>query len=244
MFKKNKDKSNKVRKDLKIELNFEDLKKLNYKTIYAWPAVPKAAVLSLICFATVICGYLTYINTKIDELTVAERKETSLKEEFIASKKQAINLSTYENQLVEIENTFGTLLKQLPNKSEMESLVTDINQAGLSKNLKFELFRPAAAEKTEDFYAELPISIKVTGTYNDIGGFASEVSSLSRVVVLTDVTMSSVKPDTVTMEAKAKTYRYLDEEEIEKQRQEKLEAEKKKRKPAPKAAEKPAPAAK
>lgn len=214
----------------KVNFNLEELKKLNPKTIYSWPLIPKMVIFLLISFLTVVSGYFAYLASKGEELAKVEKQEVTLKEDFITNKKQAINLSVYENQLVEIENTFGTLLKQLPNKTEMESLINDINQAGLSRSLQFELFRPAMQEKQQEFYAELPIDIKVTGSFNDIGNFASEIGGLSRVVVLSDVSLASTKEDTVTMEAKAKTFRYLDEDEIERQRKEKQEAEKKKKK--------------
>ncbi len=223
-------------KKVNFKINLEELKKLNPKTIYSWPLIPKMMVFMAISFLTVVGGYFAYLAGKGEELEKVERQEVTLKEDFITNKKQAINLSVYENQLVEIENTFGTLLKQLPNKTEMESLINDINQAGLARSLQFELFRPAMQEKQQEFYAELPIDIKVTGSFNDIGNFASEIGGLSRVVVLSDVSLVSTKEDTVTMEAKAKTFRYLDEDEIEKQRKEKQEADKKKKK-AEKAAE-------
>ena len=139
---------------------------------------------------------------------------------FIDKKKQAIDLDAYRKQLADIEKSFGTLLKQLPSKSEMEALLTDINQAGLGRGLQFELFKPAASETLSEFYAELPINIRVTGSYHDMGAFASDISKLSRIVLLNDVnlTFSNAKDGGLTMDAVAKTYRYLDEEEISKQK--------------------------
>jgi type IV pilus assembly protein PilO len=142
-----------------------------------------------------------------------------LRTTFLDKKKQAIDLEAYRKQLAEIEKSFGTLLKQLPSKSEMEALLTDINQAGLGRGLQFELFKPAASENVSDFYAELPISIRVTGSYHDMGAFASDISKLSRIVLLNDVNLSlNTKESGLAMDAVAKTYRYLDEEEISKQK--------------------------
>ena len=131
----------------------------------------------------------------------------------------AIDLDAYRKQLAEIERSFGTLLKQLPSKSEMEALLTDINQAGLGRGLQFDLFKPATTETMSEFYAELPIQIRVTGSYHDMGAFASDISKLSRIVLLNDIQLSpSTKDSGLAMDAVAKTYRYLDEEEIAKQK--------------------------
>ena len=118
----------------------------------------------------------------------------------------------------EVEQSFGALVKQLPNRSEIDALLTDINQAGLGRGLQFELFRPSPQEKMQDFYAELPIKIKITGTYHDMGAFASDVGKLSRIVTLNDIALSAGKDNTLIMDATAKTFRYLDEDEIAKQR--------------------------
>jgi type IV pilus assembly protein PilO len=138
---------------------------------------------------------------------------------FLEKKKLAVNLEAYKQQRVEIEQAFGALLKQLPNKSEMDALLIDINQAGLGRGLAFELFKPAEKENFTEFYAELPVSIKVTGQYHDLGAFASDVAKMPRIVLLTDLKIDPPKDGTLTMEAVAKTYRYLDEEEVAKQRQ-------------------------
>jgi len=141
---------------------------------------------------------------------------------FLAKKSQAINLEAYRAQMVEIEKTFGALLRQLPDKSQIDGLLTDINQAGLSRGLEFELFKPGSEVQAE-FYAEMPIAIKVLGTYHDLGAFASDISRLSRIVTISNVSVQPVatkdaKPSNadaiLTMEAVAKTYRYLDADEI------------------------------
>jgi len=148
---------------------------------------------------------------------------------YAEKKAKAVNLELYVQQLREIEQSFGALLKQLPNKSEMDALLTDINQAGLGRGLQFELFRPAAQERMADFYAELPISLRITGTYHDMGAFASDVAQLPRIVTLNDVGILNDK-GTLTMEATAKTYRYLDENEVAAQRKAAKEAKDKAKK--------------
>ena len=149
--------------------------------------------------------------------TRQQDEEVKLKQSYAEKKAKAVNLELYVQQLREIEQSFGALLKQLPNKSEMDALLTDINQAGLGRGLQFELFRPASQERIADFYAELPISIRVTGTYHDMGAFASDVAQLPRIVTLNDIGIVNDK-GTLTMETTAKTFRYLDEEEVAKQR--------------------------
>jgi len=153
-----------------------------------------------------------------EAIDAAQQKETTLRATFLEKKKQAIDIEAYRKQLADIEKSFGTLLKQLPGKSEMEALLTDINQAGLGRGLQFELFKPAATENMSEFYAELPITLRVSGSYHDMGAFASDISKLSRIVLLNDVQLAQNKDGVITMNAVAKTYRYLDEEELTRQR--------------------------
>jgi len=129
-----------------------------------------------------------------------------------------VNLDVLRAQLREIETSFGTLLKQLPNKSQMEALLVDINQAGLGRGLQFELFKPAQSETQREFYAELPISIKLTGNYHDMGAFASDIGQLPRIVTLNDIALNVGKDGTLTMDTTAKTFRYLDDDELSAQR--------------------------
>src|SRR6185436_11461401 len=143
----------------------------------------------------------------------SQQEEVKLKEQYATKKAKAINYDIYVQQLKEIEQSFGALLKQLPNKAEMDALLTDINQAGLGRGLQFELFRPAAQEKMADFYAELPIRIRITGSYHDMGAFASDVAQLPRIVTLNDLAIANDK-GVLSLDAEAKTFRYLDEEEI------------------------------
>jgi type IV pilus assembly protein PilO len=152
-----------------------------------------------------------------DSLQAAQAEEAKLKDQFKEKKAKAINYDLYVAQLAEVEQSFGALVKQLPNKSEIDALLTDINQAGLGRGLQFDLFRPAPQERMADFYAELPITIKITGNYPDIGAFASDVAALPRIVTLNDLAIANDK-GTLTMDAVAKTFRYLDEEEVAKQR--------------------------
>src|SRR4026209_684858 len=145
-------------------------------------------------------------------------KETKLKDEYVSKKKQSINLDLQRQQLREIDTQFGALLKQLPNKSQMDALLVDINQAGLGRGLQFDLFKPAPQETLRDFYAELPIQVKVAGNYHDMGAFASDVGQLSRIVTLNDVKIEAGKDGNLTMEAAARTFRCLDDQEVAQQR--------------------------
>jgi Tfp pilus assembly protein PilO len=141
-----------------------------------------------------------------------------LKQDYVNKKRQAVNIELYRQQLREIDSSFGALLKQLPNKSQMEALIVDINQAGLGRGLQFELFKPAPQENVKEFYAELPITVKVTGQYHDMGAFASDVSQLSRIVTLNNLVLAVDKTGDLKLDAVAKTFRYLDEEELAAQR--------------------------
>jgi type IV pilus assembly protein PilO len=199
-------------------MNLDDLRRLDPKQIGSWPVLPKLGVL-LLTFAVIITGsYFLDWQDQIEAIDAAKRTELALRDTFIEKKKQALNLDAYRQQLSEIEKAFSTLLKQLPSKSEMEALLTDINQAGLGRGLQFELFKPAASEVVSDFCAELPITIRVTGSYHDLGAFASDISKLSRIVLLNDVNLMLAKDTGLAMDAVAKTYRYLDEEELAKQK--------------------------
>jgi len=198
-------------------MTLDDLRRLDPKNIGSWPALPKLGVLLLTLIAIVIGSYFFDWQGQLEAIDGAKRKESSLRDTFLEKKKTAIDLDAYRKQLVDIEKSFGTLLKQLPSKSEMEALLTDINQAGLGRGLQFELFKPAATENMSEFYAELPITIRVTGSYHDMGAFASDISKLSRIVLLNDISLAPGKDGGLTMDAVAKTYRYLDEDEIAKQ---------------------------
>ena len=198
-------------------MTLDDFRRLNFREVGSWPWLPKAIVLALLVLF--ICGLGAFFDWKDqwEALGIAEQEEVKLKEQYTQKKARAINYDLYVQQLAEVEQSFGALVKQLPNRSEIDALLTDINQAGLGRGLQFDLFRPAPQEKMADFYAELPISIRITGNYHDIGAFASDVAALPRIVTLNDVAISNDK-GTLSMDAVAKTFRYLDEEEIAKQR--------------------------
>jgi type IV pilus assembly protein PilO len=199
-------------------MTLDDLRRLDPRDIGSWPVVPKLGALLILLLLIVFAGYWFDWKNQLEELAQARTKEQELRTAFLDKQKQAVNLEAYRKQLAEIEESFGEMLKQLPNKSEMEALLTDINQAGLGRGLQFELFRPAQKESTSEFYAELPITIKLTGKYHDIGAFASDVSQLSRIVTLNDIALIPNKEGDVVLDAVAKTFRYLDESEIAAQR--------------------------
>lgn len=198
-------------------MTLDDFRRLNFREVGNWAPLPKAILLALIVLVFVALGAFFDWKDQWDTLQTAQQEEGRLKEQFTQKKAKAINYDLYVQQLAEIEQSFGALVKQLPNRSEIDALLTDINQAGLGRGLQFDLFRPAPQERMADFYAELPINIKITGNYHDIGAFASDVAALPRIVTLNDVAIANDK-GTLTMDAVAKTFRYLDEEEIAKQR--------------------------
>lgn len=202
-------------------MKLEDFNNIDFKNAGSLP-LPMKAVLLLMMFIVLLgLGYYFMWSPSLDTLDVSKSKEEELRKVFLDKKSQAINLQAYREQMVEIEKTFGALLKQLPDKSQMDGLLTDINQAGLGRGLEFELFKPGQETQAE-FYAEMPISIKVIGNYHDLGAFATDISKLSRIVTLNDITLTPNIKDaktggsdgTLLMEAVAKTYRYLDSDEL------------------------------
>ncbi|HEY3533099.1 MAG TPA: type 4a pilus biogenesis protein PilO [Casimicrobiaceae bacterium] len=193
-------------------MTLDDFRRLNFREVGKWPLAPKIIVLFIVAM-----GAFFDWKDQWDSLQAAQAEEAKLKDQFKEKKAKAINYDLYVQQLAEVEQSFGALVKQLPNKSEIDALLTDINQAGLGRGLQFDLFRPAPQERMADFYAELPIAIKITGNYHDIGAFASDVAALPRIVTLNDLAIANDK-GTLTMDAVAKTFRYLDEEEVAKQR--------------------------
>ena len=146
-----------------MAFTLDDIRRLDPKRIGSWPAIPKLFVLGAILVAAIAASYFLDWQNQLADIDTARNKEASLRSTFIDKKKVAIDLDAYRQQLADIEKAFGTLLRQLPGKSEMEALLTDINQAGLGRGLQFDLFKPAASEAMADFYAELPINIRVTG---------------------------------------------------------------------------------
>jgi type IV pilus assembly protein PilO len=195
---------------------WEDFRRLNPREIGIWPWSAKLFVLALMFIFVMVMAALLDWRDQWDQLEAGQKEEETLRQSWLGKKQQAVNLEAYRQQLKDIEQQFGALLKQLPNKSEVDALLTDINQAGLGRGLEFELFRPGA-QRVADFYAELPIQIKVTGSYHDMGAFASDVAQLSRIVTLNNIAIQTER-NGLAMEAVAKTFRYLDDEELAAQR--------------------------
>ncbi len=213
-------------------MTLDELRRLDPREIGNWPVMPKVGALVILLALLLFAGYWFDWSNQWDQLNAARNKEAELRNQFLDKKRQAINLEAYRKQLADIEQSFGAMLKQLPNKSEMEALLSDINQAGLGRGLQFELFKPAAQEIMSDFYAELPISIKLAGNYHDIGAFASDVSQLSRIVTLNNVALALDKDGRLLMDATARTFRYLDDEEVAAQKKAAREKAEKARKAA------------
>ena len=196
----------------------EQFKNLNPQDPGAWPPLPKALALLGLFIAILVGAYFGDWAGQLEALDSGQRMEKQLKDEYVNKKQQAINLDLHRQQLREIDSSFGALLKQLPNRSQMDALLVDINQAGLGRGLQFDLFKPAQSETMRDFYAELPIQLRVSGGYHDIGQFASDIGQLSRIVTLNDLSVAGSKDGNLVMDAVAKTFRYLDEEEVAAQR--------------------------
>ena len=194
-------------------MTLDDINKLDLKTLADWPLPTKLAALGVLCVAIVLAGWWFDWRSGMETLDAAKQKETQLRSVFTTKKNQAINLEAYTKQLADIEQAFGALLKQLPNKQEMDALITDVNQAGIGRGLQFDLFKPDA-ETVSEFYAETPIRVKVTGGYHDVASFVSDVSKLSRIVTLQNISMEPAKDGVLNMDAIVKTYRYLDDEEV------------------------------
>jgi type IV pilus assembly protein PilO len=196
----------------------DDFKRTNWKDPGTWSFAPKLLVLLAVLVAIPAAGFVGIWQDQLDEIEKGKEQEETLKKDYLAKKTQAINLDLHKQQLREIDTQFGALLKQLPNKAQMDALLVDINQAGLSRGLQFELFRPAPSETAREFYAELPITLKLTGNYHDMGQFAADVGQLPRIVTLNDVALGADKGGNLTMDVTARTFRYLDEGELAAQR--------------------------
>jgi type IV pilus assembly protein PilO len=196
----------------------EQFRNLNTRDPGGWPPLPKVVLLAVVFAAILVAAYFLDWQGQLEELDAGRAQEVKLKDEYVAKKAQAVNLDMYRQQAREIETSFGALLKQLPNRSQMEALLVDINQSGLGRGLQFELFKPAQSESVKDFYAELPISLKVVGNYHDMGAFATDIAQLSRIVTLNDLGISVNKDGNLVLDSTAKTFRYLDDEELAAQR--------------------------
>lgn len=193
------------------DINFNEL---DFSNIGKWPTALKVALIIIVCAAVAVAGFFLDVKKQSAKLQRAEREEVSLKQEFENKQAKAVNLDAYKQQLKDIEESFGAMLRQLPSKTEVEGLLVDISQTGLASGIEFQLFKPEG-ERYIDFYAELPIKMKMTGTYHEFGNFVSGVAALPRIVTLHDISITKdPKSDRLTMEVTAKTYRYLDETEI------------------------------
>jgi type IV pilus assembly protein PilO len=190
---------------------------LNPKEPGQWPALPKAAARLATAAAVVVASWFALLSDTTDQLQTERDREPALKKDYVSKLGQAVNLSELRKQKLQVQEYVTQLEKQLPGKAEMDALLSDINQAGLGRGLQFELFRPGQVE-IKDFYAELPIAIKVSGRYNDMGAFAADVANLSRIVTLHNLSIAPLSArDTsgnLSMEAVARTYRYLDAAEV------------------------------
>ncbi len=190
---------------------------LNPNEPASWPAIPKA----LLCFALmagiVAALWFAWLSTSADELKAEQAKEVVLRDDFKKKLVQAVNLDALKQQRERVQTFVTQLEKQLPSKAEMDALLSDINQAGLGRSLRFELFRPGQVSAKE-YYAELPIALRVSGRYHDMGSFASDIANLSRIVTLNNLTVTPLKDGALQMEATAKTFRYLDNDEVAAQR--------------------------
>ena len=205
-------------KDFNIDFNDLDI-----NNIGSWPAPVKAIVILILCAAALTAGYFLDIQNQQDSLERAEKKEITLKKDFETKQAKAANLDAYRQQMKEMEESFGAMLRQLPSKTEVEHLLVDISQTGLASGIEFTLFKPEKERFTE-FYAELPIKISMTGNYHQFGSFVSGVAALPRIVTLHDIKIESAKSSkkatssNLTMSLIAKTYRYLDDTEVAEQR--------------------------
>jgi type IV pilus assembly protein PilO len=192
----------------------EELQYLDPNDPGKWPTQIVALALLVLFIAMIAGGYYFVWKDQLIHLENVQTEEQTLKDTYLVKKRSAVNLPVLKQQLHDIEQSLSELLKQLPNKSEMEALLIDINQAGLGRGLQFELFKPAENETIHEFYAELPVTVRVTGKYHDIGAFASDIAQLSRIVTLNDISIVPGSDELLVFDAVAKTFRYLEEAEI------------------------------
>lgn len=210
---------------LAFNLNFPDLqdqllgqfRNLDSKDPSSWPAFPRYALFTVLAVLVVVVLWFLWLNTSEAELGAEQAKEITLREEYKVKLGKAVNLEALKKQREQVQQYVTQLEKQLPSKAEMDALLSDINQAGLGRSLQFELFRPGQVV-VKDYYAELPIAVRVTGRYHDLGAFASDIANLSRIVTLNNLAIVPGKDGALAMDATAKTFRYLDPDEVAAQR--------------------------
>ena len=195
-------------------MTLDDLKNIDINNIPAWPLPIKIGGVVLICVGLLFGGYWFLIADELAQYEQVQMKEAGLKDTYLNKKGMAINLPAYKLQMDEMHQAFGTLLRQLPNKTEAPNLLVDITQAGLGRGLNFVLFKPEK-ERPKEFYAELPITIRVTGSYHELGQFVSDLAALPRIVTIDTIDIVADAKSNLTMSAVAHTFRYLEPEEIE-----------------------------
>jgi type IV pilus assembly protein PilO len=192
-------------------------KGLNPNDPTSWPALPRYALCVGVTVAVVVALWFVWLNASDDELTLERTKEVTLREDYKKKLVQAVNLDALKKQREQVAQYVTQLEKQLPGKAEMDALLSDINQAGLGRSLQFDVFRPGSVV-VKEYYAELPITLRVTGRYHDMGAFAADIANLSRIVTLNNLTVSPLRDGVLGMDATAKTFRYLDSNEVAAQR--------------------------
>jgi type IV pilus assembly protein PilO len=210
---------------LKFNFNLKDwlsgisaqFRNLNTKDPSSWPALPRYAIFIGLTIGCVVVLWFVWLSDTEAELTAAQANEVKLRDEFKVKLGKAVNLDALKKQREQVQQYVTQLEKQLPSKAEMDALLSDINQAGLGRSLQFELFRPGQVI-VKDYYAELPIALRVTGRYHDMGAFAGDIANLSRIVTLNNMTILPSRDSALTMDATAKTFRYLDAAEVNVQR--------------------------
>jgi len=210
---------------MKIDLDFKRLsnslisqfKNLDPKDPSNWPTIPRYAVFAAVVAVLLVALWFLWLSDTQVELTAEQDKELKLRDEYKVKLGKAVNLQALKKQREQVLQYVTQLEKQLPSKAEMDALLSDINQAGLGRSLQFDLFRPGQVA-VKDYYAELPITLRVTGRYHDIGNFAADIANLSRIVTLNNLSILPAKDGVLSMDATAKTFRYLDADEISAQR--------------------------
>jgi type IV pilus assembly protein PilO len=200
-----------------VETVSSQFRNLDSKDPSSWPQLPRQALFAAIALAFVVFLWFVWLTDSRDELTAAQEQELKLRDEYQSKLAKAVNLEALKKQREQVQQYVTQLEKQLPSKAEMDALLSDINQAGIGRSLQFDLFRPGQVV-VRDYYAELPIALRVTGRYHDIGAFSADISNLSRIVTLNNLSIVPAKDNTLTMDAVAKTFRYLDEQEVSAQR--------------------------
>ncbi len=210
---------------LKLDVDFLALKEkltaqfkgLNPNDPSSWPALPRYVLCLAVTLTVIAALWFVWLSASDDELRTELAKEVTLKEDYKKKLSQAINLDSLKKQREQVQQYVTQLEKQLPSKAEMDALLSDINQAGLGRSLQFDIFRPGSVS-VKEYYAELPITLRVTGRYHDIGAFAADIANLSRIVTLSNLSITPVKDGVLGMDATAKTFRYLDSSEVVAQR--------------------------